>query len=159
MYIPYYIKDFYWSIRDFFNPRQKWLTKQIPREWRDKDTILEICVLECLKHYVEKEVGVEWLSNPGRWKKEKDPHGLIKQQKKFEDEVYQQYRLLVCILPELEKDVEKLWQKVPRFKIGEDRKIDYEKVYGPIDQLEKEIYDLKTRIMKWVIENRDKMWT
>ena len=64
-------------------------------------------------------------------------------------------------LPKLEKELEKAWDKVPHFNVDDftDRKIDYDKVYGGIDKLDKQIYDLKTEIMLWAIKNRNKMWT
>jgi len=55
MRLPYYIEDTWWKIRNWFNPRQKWLTSKIPNHWIDKDTLWEICIIEGIKHYVEGE--------------------------------------------------------------------------------------------------------
>ena len=38
-------------------------------------------------------------------------------------------------------------------------KTDYEKIYGEVDQKEKEITNLKTEIMVWAVTNREKIWT
>ena len=36
--------------------KQKWLTDQISGDWKDKDTIIETALEQCLFHYVEKEL-------------------------------------------------------------------------------------------------------
>jgi len=48
-------KDLRYQVRDFFFPRQRWLTKQIPRSWRDKDFLIETCLFAILVDYVENE--------------------------------------------------------------------------------------------------------
>ena len=39
--------------------KQKWLTDKLRGEWLDKDTIIQITLLECLRNYVEEEKGLE----------------------------------------------------------------------------------------------------
>lgn len=143
-------RDYYYTqISCRLRPRNKWLTKKIPRTWIDKDTILEITVIECLKHYVEGEDCFNVLSttNPP-------------EQAAFMAEVKHYYGLTKKI-DEMEKELETLWDKVPFDSIWkkEVTKLDYEERYGKIDRLEKEIYDLQTEIMVWVVENRGSLWT
>lgn len=39
--------------------KQKWLTDKLDRAmWLDKDVIIEITLLECLRHFVEEEKGL-----------------------------------------------------------------------------------------------------
>lgn len=47
--------------------KQKWLTDKLRGEWLDKDTIIQITLLECLRNYVEEEKG---LVNPADLKEE-----------------------------------------------------------------------------------------
>lgn len=148
-------KDFYYEqISSRLWPRNRWLTKQIPRTWVDKDTIMEITILACLKHYVEPEgedaFGVLDISNPP-------------EQAEFLREVKRQYELTTQTLVALQEQLKKEWDAVP-LRGWKDintstAKGDYERLYGKIDRLEKEIYDLQTEIMTWVIKHRDELWT
>ena len=36
---------------------------------------------------------------------------------------------------------------------------DYEKIYGEVNRIEKEIEDLKSLIMEWAVKERAKIWT
>lgn len=47
------------SIEAWFNPRQKWLTRNIPNTWCDKTTLIPQLLFECLVHYVEEEKGLQ----------------------------------------------------------------------------------------------------
>jgi len=38
--------------------KQKWLTDRLSGGWLDKDAIIEIVLLECLRHFVEEEKGL-----------------------------------------------------------------------------------------------------
>ena len=135
-----------------WRPRNKWLTKKIPRTWADKDTILEICVLESLKHYVDPEG--------------EDCFHVINTecegQKEFYGEVRRNYELITQKLPTLQKELDAEWGNVPYrtlADINKSTKGNYEKMYGKINRLEKEIYDLQTQIMVWVVRNREGLWT
>jgi hypothetical protein len=47
--------------------KQKWLCDKIGGDWLDKDCIIEITLIECLRHYVEVEKG---LKNPADYQEE-----------------------------------------------------------------------------------------
>lgn len=47
--------------------KQKWLCDKISGDWMDKDLIIETTLIECLRHYVEKENG---LRDPADYKEE-----------------------------------------------------------------------------------------
>ena len=157
----YWWSDFWYSqVSSRLRPRNKWLTKKIPRTWVDKDTILEIAVLESLKHYVEGEEALgkdmcHFESNQAdpsfpEWQKEKDRS------------VKHYYELTTIKLPALEKELNEEWDKVPPTKFSNRNnvtKLDYDTKYGKIDHLEKEIDDLQTEIMVWVVKNRNCLWT
>lgn len=144
-----------WNIRNWFNPRQKWLTKKIPNHWIDKDTLWEICILEGIKHYVEGEDALNNFETSQR-----DPE-YPDHQKKFDREVSKMYEEITVALPKLEKQLEWAWKKVPHWNLEDinTRKIDYDATYGETDRLEKEIADLKTKVMIWAVKNRGSIWT
>ena len=149
-----------WWWRDFWYqqissriwPRNKWLTKQIPRTWQDKDHILETCVIGALKHYCDEdgEDCFHTLScdNPP-WQKE------------FMSEVRRNYELATQKLVALQKALDAEWETLPHRSWQDMNKKDpeYDRISDNIEKLEKEIYDLQTEIMVWVVKNRNGLWT
>lgn len=55
----YFWRELYWKIRDFFFPRNKWLTKHIPSGWQDKDALLENILAATIIEFVDGEKGFE----------------------------------------------------------------------------------------------------
>jgi hypothetical protein len=151
MTIPYNIRKMWDEIRWWWNPRQKWLIKKIPNHWIDKDYLWEICILEGIKHYVEKDGGLDHYESS-----QNDP-SYPEWQKTFDKELKNVYNEITMSLPSLEKQLEDVWKKVPHFDFNE--KVDYNTVYGEVDRIEKKIADLKTDIMVWAVTNREKIWT
>ena len=133
-------------------PRQKWLLKKIPRTWVDKDSLLEIVVLECLKYYVDKD-GEDCFNNINT-----EADG----QKEFYQEVRKYYDLITVKLVALQQELDAAWDAVPHRSLSDINKSqpgDYDRIYGEVNRLEKEISDLKTEIMVWVVKNREGLWT
>jgi hypothetical protein len=142
----------YKQVSSRWRPRNKWLTKKIPRTWVDKDTILEIVVLESLKHYVDPE-GEDCMNVINT---------ECESQREFYGEVRRNYELTTQKLVALQKELDAEWEAIPHrtlADINKSTKGDYERTYGKIDRLEKEIYDLQTEIMVWVVKNRNGLWT
>lgn len=147
----YWWKDFWYNqISSRISPRQRWLTKKIPRTWVDKDSLTEICVIESLKHLVEGEKFFETIDIT--WCEEAEQFGM---------ELKNAYEEATITLPSLEKKLEEAWKDVPRRDLEDKNgsKIGYKEIYGEVDKLEKEIYDLKTKIMTWIISRRDCLCT
>ena len=154
MITPYKIRRIWDEIRWWWNPRQKWLIDKIPNHWIDKDTLWEICILEGIKHYVEKDGGLD------HYESSQNDTSYPEWQKKFDREVKTMYDYITVMLPILDKELEDAWKKVPHFDLKNiNEKTDYEKIYGEVDQKEKEITNLKTEIMVWAVTNREKIWT
>lgn len=153
-------KDFWYNqISSRLWPRNRWLTKKIPRTWVDKDHILTICVLESLKHYIEGEEALG--KDMCYFQSSQNDPSYPEWQKTSDREVKQMYELITIKLPALEKQMEVEWENVPKQDIMDinTNKFDYQQIYGKIDRLEKEIYDLQTEIMVWVVKNRNILWT
>lgn len=49
----------WWALRDWFNPKQKWLFRKIPNHWCDSVELIPLCIFEIFKHFVEEEDGLE----------------------------------------------------------------------------------------------------
>lgn len=47
--------------------KQKWLCDKISGDWLDKDYIIDITLIECLRHFIEEEKG---LKNPADYQEE-----------------------------------------------------------------------------------------
>ena len=54
----HYWWDLKYSLQCLFNPKQKWLTKEIPRTWCDKPELIKSLLFTCLQNYVEEEKGL-----------------------------------------------------------------------------------------------------
>lgn len=127
----YLIKKWYWNICDFINPKQNWLIKKIPNRWIDNDVLLELCVLEIIKGFVEVERGLK------DYKSSQNDDYYPESQKRKDRELKEIYTLITEDLVKLEHELES------KYSIG----------------VEKQIYDLKTKIMIWAVNNRDYLWT
>lgn len=161
--------SYYWTrlkdkIKYSFVNRQRWLTKKIPRTWRDKDSLIEIVLFECLKNYVEGEIGKEELFNKNRW----DLGFPLKQQLKFEKELKIHYNLLTITLSNLENNLNSEWKKISddgyrqlsnnSITLSSAYRISYNKKYKKVDLLENKINNLKDKLCEWIILNRRSMW-
>lgn len=158
---------FYWSelwynqFSTRFNPRNKWLTKVIPRRHKDKDCLIELVLFTCLKNYVEVEIGKQELFDKNRWK---NSEYVPAHQLKFEKELKYTYNLLTKKLPKLEKELNVGWDSISskiknEFVNKSVSKDDYQNKYGKIDIAESKVEKLKDLICEWVTKNRKSMWT
>ncbi len=165
----WYWRDLYYKIKNFFIPPQRWLIKKLKGDFRDKDHILEIVVLECIKNYVTEEIGVDELFRENRWTKKNrtELNGINKPQIKFENELKKIYKLITIRLPELERQLEEEWDKLPKLEADLDKLMEnlnnpkqtYKQKYGKIDKIEAKITNLKIQCMNWAVLNRNSMWT
>jgi hypothetical protein len=53
------LSDLKYTISAFFNPRQRWLTKKIPKKWVDKPELIQDLLFAILVNFVEGEKGLE----------------------------------------------------------------------------------------------------
>lgn len=158
--LPIWVIKTYDNIRFWFNPRQKWLTKQIPNHWMDKDTLWEICILSGIVHYVEKDGGLGF--NPGDYENSQKNSDYPEHQKSFDREVKWAYDQIKITLPKLEYQLKEAWDKIPTTdpnNLNKNGGRSYDEIYGETDRLEKEIANLKTKIMVWAVEKREWIWT
>ena len=139
---PYAWRRFIRKVECFFCPSQRWLTKKIPREWADKDHIIELVCLECLRDYAENELTLRVLINPRTYEDLEKYH--CPEQREFTLEVVEHYGLLLKI-DSLKQEMEWEWARTPP--------------YDKIDALEKEIDELTTKILQWMVIRRKEMWT
>ena len=97
--IPYSWKNIYYSTRDFFNPRQKWLTQKIGNSWVDKCELIKIVAFESIIHFIEEEDAfnkIEWSATP--------------EHAKAAEEYKRAYQYAKISIPILEEKNERLWK-------------------------------------------------
>lgn len=160
------LSDWWYPVSRVLFPRQRWLTKKIPNSWVDKDWLWELCLIEGLKHYVECDGGGEWfpyLDDDSQWQDGgEDMKEFHERWRIFHREVKRNYDIVTKTLPFFEKELEMEWKKIPTFdldKLNDPNKPPYEVIYGEVNRLEKLIDNLKTEVMLWCVNNRQKIWT
>jgi hypothetical protein len=164
-YVPYRIRHAYDKVNEFLFPRQRWLTKAIPKSWIDKDTLWEIAIIEGLKHYVEQDNGGAWfkhLDDDSAWQDGgEDMKEFHEASRRFHRAAKEHYDLVTKTLPDLEWKLEKAWEKVPHFNFDNlnDNTRSYDQIYGDVDKLDEQISELKTKVMLWAVTNRASIWT
>ena len=63
----YFWRELYWSIKNYFWPQNKWLTKHIPNGHLDKDALLENILAATIVEFVDGEKGFKvtvWDDSP-----------------------------------------------------------------------------------------------
>ena len=169
----YFWYDLKYYISAFFNPRQKWLTKKIPKRWMDKPELIWLVLSEILVHYVEKEEG---LYSPDRYKEDLEKghitqeyfDGIVKRDK----ELRAAYDYIKS-KPELEKQLQDAYPERGSFedtfvKDGEHYRMrTCEELYGcSFAEAYKEVHKIEAKIQKedqkalqTIIKYREYLWT
>lgn len=131
------------TIRYFFNPRQKWLTKQIPNSWCDKVTLVRDINFAMIVHFIEGEKCFEHTDyeNSGE-------HHI-----KFARELMECYLYIKTRRPMLDKQ---FWDSYPK---DDEFTGDYHKDYAETNRLERELEEQDTKWLTWIITNRGYLWT
>ena len=152
-YYYYRFLDIKRTIRDFFFPRQKWLTKTIPNSWKDKTELIEDLLFECIKHYVESERCFEVID----W----NYHETRKETEKFIKECYvwitqDRKKLTDGIQRIIEAGFSDIKNIMEDFQNSE---ITYEERYPNLSNLEKELEEKDTYFLTGIIKYRRFLWT
>lgn len=160
-YIPFCIWIKFVRFKDFFhthitcrlNPRQRWLTKQIPNYWVDKPSLIEDVLYAIVIHFVEKEKCFEvtdWVGS-----------GLAEEEKQLK-EVYDWAK---TGRNDFLKKIDDAGPKLIRVEgqeflfIKQDgTKTSYED-YLPSIELKKEFDEYDRQCLTWIVNNRKILWT
>ena len=143
----------YYDTRDWLFPRQRWLLKGLPNHWQDKRSLSVDALFKMIVHFVEVEDALNVID----W--DSDSEHLT-----FKQGLVECYRWIKFGRPELLKqiDIELMenveWRRLLYKTIGHNIE-GYNAVYGPYDQLEKQLDDTDTEMCIWIIRNRAYLWT
>ena len=105
--IQYWLNDLIYKIQYTCHPRQKWLYKKFPKSFCDLDRIFEITIIEGIKFFVEQDGGLDYFEES-----QKNPQYPI-WQKEFDAELKTKYDQCAKTLPQLERELDLAWEKVP----------------------------------------------
>lgn len=168
----YFWLDLRYKVSAFLNPRQKWLTKKIPKEWCDKPELMRDLLFEFLINYVESENGLQ--DDQGFWDKEVESGHVSKE---YADEILKDdcnlrfaYDYIKKERPKLEakrdaaypprRDLEELFVPVEgtnwlRMVTTEEE----DKAYEKVREIESEIDHRDEDVLKIILKYRKIMWT
>jgi hypothetical protein len=138
------ISNFWYNqVSSRYNPRQKWLTKVIPRTWCDKPGLILIVNFAMVTNFVD---GEKCFDNT-------EYEGDGEARETFAKELRACYNYIKVERPDLEK-----LQDGSYPEIGESSG-SYEKDYAEVDRIEKLLTELDTKWLVWIVQNRDYLWT
>ena len=147
----------YTQVSSRIKPRQRWLTKQIPRTWLDADSVIELCVFESLIYWWTQDGGEEM----SRFQFENDDEFCTEERKNERKEVYDRllaaYNWATSGRKNAMADYENLLNTFSRSDFL-DRKFDRE-LFNEINRLETKCIESDTFYLKEIIELRKYMWT
>lgn len=122
-------------------PRQKWLTKKIPKTWCDKTTLIPLVLFEMVVNFVDSEKCFENVE-----------YSATEEHAKFAYELRECYGFITETLPELERQLQ------ASYPTNESRTGVYEDDYALVNQYEKEIEEQTTKWLTWIVANRSSFW-
>lgn len=153
----YFWRNLKLNMRDFFFPRQKWLTRNVPPHWCDKVELIPIVLFEILIHFVEEEMdNVSW-----DWQDEVDAGHTSQEHadrvKKAASELRSAYDYVKNMRSNLQKQLNDSYPPypLPDKLLG----IKYEDLYAETNFLEKMIESQDEWAMQIIIKNRQFLWT
>lgn len=130
-------------ISNEFNPRQKWLTKQIPKGWCDKTHLIPLVNFAMVVDFIEGEDALGTT----------DWEGTSDGASKFSKELKDCYDYIKIRRPQLEKEHENSYP-------DEDARTGiFEIDYAENTRLELLLNKEDTKYLTWIVTNRDYFWT
>lgn len=161
----FFWEDLLYRIQCFFNPKQKWLTKKIPKTWCDKVELLKLTCFESIVHFVEGENAFEVID----WEGSSHDHKVAKK------ELQTAYDIVKVQIPLVNQELDLHWEARKTSSIFDNfEKIekDGEIFYKTKEMLEeekiwtKQLVDLSAKLEELeqtaceiIIKNRNFMWT
>lgn len=142
-------RDFSRSVRLFFKPCYKRWRSVLPRwEYSDAQHLIVEGNFAILRDFYHEEVVdgiVDW-----------DYDEL---HKNFKDKLQEYVKWVEEDRKVLDEKLSEELSKATKNKIFVDKKLDYIETYKSYHELEKEIKEKETEILKWMIDNRELFWS
>lgn len=133
----------YHQVSSRIRPRQKWLTKIIPRTWADKTWLIPEINYAMVVNFIEEE---KCFANT-------DYDGSSEGHGKFANELRECYNYIKVERPAL---LELIQGSYPD---ADTMTGDYYTDYAENNRLEKQLVDSDTKYLTWIVVNREYFWT
>jgi hypothetical protein len=135
-------RDFKWKIkRTIRNPRKEMRKAVFPSEYWDLHTLIIRFHIECIIEFVEREKCFETIA----WDWNDDV-------KKTGAELREAYEYCKTGRAKLQAELDEAWERV-------SNNGPYEVVYKEVNEKEAWLKECDTKVCKWVIDNRELLWT
>lgn len=165
-YVPYNykIKDFWYTqISARLWPRQRWLTKQIPRVWNDKVNLIPDLMYAMIVHYVEGEKCFEticWDENLDNAAMIREIYDWAKTGKAAHEQKIQDAYPPISETKFVSKPIEFNKKGKPTFYSLERKNNEktYEELYKEVDRLEAELQKIDDKYLTWIVTHRQILW-
>ena len=147
--IPYQIRDGWYKLKCFFNPKNKKYRAAIPNTWVDVCALIEDVNFAFLKGFYEDEYKSGWVD----WEGSGEPTS------KFAKWLEKAYQYVAVERPQLQKDLDDAYPPLTAKRLTEINHISYEKEYAEVHRIEKLIQDKDTKVLTETIKYRQYFWT
>jgi hypothetical protein len=151
--------DVVYPVTSWFNPKQKWLTREIPNTWCDKVELVPRLLFACLIDFVENEKGLSQLDID--WKEELE-NGHVSQE--YVDNAIKTYTELLNVYGYI-KIERALLQKLldesyPPYPLPPELKgLGYKELYGETNRLNELITKKDQWAMHAIVTHVGCLWT
>lgn len=157
----YALRRAYWKIHDLVQPKQRWLTKNIPNNWQDKVTLIPDILFDCIIHFVEQEkcfeqVDYEWSEEHRKFGEElRACYVWAKGREETQARIWK-------TMPKSERSFDEMFEKMDdgsgNYEYIPDETKSYDELYGEHNRLTKEFEDTDIVWMRWIVENHQDLW-
>jgi hypothetical protein len=147
--IPYQIRDKWYKLKCFFNPKNKKYRAAIPNTWVDVCALIEDVNFTFIKGFYEDEYKSGWVD----WEGSGEPTS------KFAKWLEKAYQYVAVERPQLQKDLDEAYPPLTAKRLTEINHISYEKEYAEVHRIEKLIQDKDTKVLTETIKYRQYFWT
>lgn len=147
--IPYQIRDSWYKLKCFFNPKNKKYRAAIPNTWTDVCVLIEDVNFAFIKGFYEDEYKSGWV----------DWEGSGQHTAKFAKWLEKAYQYVTVERPQLQKDLDAAYPPLTAKRLTEIKREAYEADYTEVHRLEKLISNKDTKVLTETIKYRQYFWT
>jgi hypothetical protein len=147
--IPYQLRNGWYELKCFFNPKNKKYRAAIPNTWTDVCVLIEDVNFAFIKGFYEDEYKsgiVDWEASG-------------EQCSKFAKWLEKAYQYVTVERPQLQKDLDAAYPPLTAKRLTEVNKNTYEQDYAEVHRIETLINKSDTKILTEIVKYRQYFWT
>jgi hypothetical protein len=144
------LRDFRWAFKNFINPNYKrWRASLKRHEYKDISTLIEDSNFALILDFYHGEACKGWIN----WEYD-EPH------KNFYNKLLEYVNWIEKERPKLEIEIsEELSNSTENPVLDGEKGFDYFETYKKLHELEKQLEEKTSEIIKWLVDNRAFFWT